>query len=81
MAKSGIDKVSAVFQGVGARDADPATNYMNPEKYIQHKPHAAHVEGVSNVSRRRVFFVGERNIFLDIFKFQSDIRRSIYSKQ
>ena len=47
MAKSDIEKVSTVFQGIGARDADLATKYMNPEKYIQHNPRAADgVEGL-----------------------------------
>jgi hypothetical protein len=46
MAASDIEKVLTVFQGMGARDVDLATKYMNPKKYIQHNPHAANgVEG------------------------------------
>ena len=41
MAKSDIEKVLTVFQGIGERDADLATKYMNPKKYRQHNPHAA----------------------------------------
>src|SRR6202161_485812 len=41
MPKSDIEKVLTVFQGIGERDADLATKYMNPKKYIQHNPHAA----------------------------------------
>ena len=36
-----IEKVITVFQGIDARDADLATKYINPDKYIQHNPHAA----------------------------------------
>jgi predicted SnoaL-like aldol condensation-catalyzing enzyme len=40
MAKNDIEKVLTVFQGIDASDADLATRYMNPEKYIEHNPHA-----------------------------------------
>src|ERR1700685_2122612 len=47
MAKSDIEKALAVLQGIGNRDADLATKYMNPTKYKQHNPHAADgVEGL-----------------------------------
>ena len=47
MATSHIDKVLTVFQGIGARDPDLTTTYMNPTKYIQHNPFAADgVEGL-----------------------------------
>ena len=41
MPKSDIEKVLTVFQGIGDRDGDLATKYMNPKKYMQHNPHAA----------------------------------------
>ena len=47
MAKSDIEKVLTVFHGIGARDADLATRYMNPEKYKQHNPYAA--DGVAGL--------------------------------
>jgi predicted SnoaL-like aldol condensation-catalyzing enzyme len=47
MAKSDIEKVLTVFHGIGARDADLATRYMNPEKYKQHNPYA--VDGVAGL--------------------------------
>jgi hypothetical protein len=41
VAKRDIEKVLAVFQGIGARDADLLTKYMNPKKYIQYNARAA----------------------------------------
>jgi len=41
MANSDIEKVLTVLRGIGDRDADLATMYMNPKKYIQHNPQAA----------------------------------------
>jgi predicted SnoaL-like aldol condensation-catalyzing enzyme len=41
MSMSEIEKVLTILRGIGARDAYLATKYMNPEKYIQHNPHAA----------------------------------------
>jgi predicted SnoaL-like aldol condensation-catalyzing enzyme len=47
MATSDIDKVLTVFQGIGRSDADLATKYMNPTKYIEHNPYSADgVEGL-----------------------------------
>jgi predicted SnoaL-like aldol condensation-catalyzing enzyme len=44
---SNIEKVLTVFRGITSRDPDLTTKYMNPEKYIQHNPHAADgVEGL-----------------------------------
>ncbi len=46
MAKSDIEKVLTMFQGIDARDANLATRYINPEKYIEHNPRSADgVEG------------------------------------
>jgi len=41
MSMSEIEKVLTVLRGIGARDAYLVTKYMNPEKYVQHNPHAA----------------------------------------
>ena len=41
MSTSEIEKALAVLRGIGDRDAYLATKYMNPEKYVQHNPHAA----------------------------------------
>ena len=49
MAKSEIEEVSTVFRGIGARDANLATKYMNPTKYTQHNPHAS--DGISGVKQ------------------------------
>jgi predicted SnoaL-like aldol condensation-catalyzing enzyme len=38
MATSDIEKVLTVFQGVEAGDAELATKYLNPHKYIEHNP-------------------------------------------
>jgi predicted SnoaL-like aldol condensation-catalyzing enzyme len=47
MSMSEIEKVLTVLRGIGARDAYLATKYMNPEKYVQHNPHA--VDGVDGL--------------------------------
>ncbi len=41
MATTDIEKVLTVFEGIAHRDADLATKYMNPTKYIQHNPYVA----------------------------------------
>ncbi len=47
MARSDIEKVLAVLEGIGARDADLAARDINPEKYVQHNPREADgVEGL-----------------------------------
>jgi len=47
MAKSDIEKVLTVFQGIASRNPDLATKYMDPKKYTQHNPYAADgVEGL-----------------------------------
>jgi predicted SnoaL-like aldol condensation-catalyzing enzyme len=47
MAKSDIEKVLTVFQGIGGRDVELATKYMHPTKYKQHNPRAA--DGIAGV--------------------------------
>ena len=56
MANSDIEKVRTVFAGIASRDADLATRYMNPEKYLQHNPHAA--DGVSFAKEIRMYTPG-----------------------
>lgn len=51
-----IDKVLAAFAGISAGDPELATRYINPERFLQHNPHAADgVEGlkqfISHASR------------------------------
>ena len=41
MANSDIEKVLTVFQGMATRDADLATRYVTPRKYIEHNPRFA----------------------------------------
>jgi predicted SnoaL-like aldol condensation-catalyzing enzyme len=41
MSMNEIEKVSTVLRGIGARDAYLATEYMDPQKYVQHNPRAA----------------------------------------
>lgn len=41
MATSNIEKVLTVFRGIASRDPDLATQYINPENYIEHNPHSA----------------------------------------
>ncbi len=49
MAKSDIEKVLAVFDGISAGDADLATRYIHQERFIQHNPYA--VEGVEGLKQ------------------------------
>ena len=47
MAKSEIEKVLTVFAAISNRDADVATKYIHPDRYVQHNPVAADgVEGL-----------------------------------
>lgn len=41
MTTNAIEKVLTVIQGIGSRDADLATRYVNPAKYIEHNPCSA----------------------------------------
>ena len=41
MATSDIEKVMTFFQGIEAGDAELATKYLNPDKYIEHNPRSA----------------------------------------
>lgn len=41
MKKSDIEKALTVLHGIGARDAELATKYLNPDKYIEHNPRSA----------------------------------------
>ncbi|GJG86749.1 polyketide cyclase [Gemmatimonadetes bacterium T265] len=44
---SDIEKALAVFQGMSSGDSALATKYMDPERYVEHNPHARDgVEGV-----------------------------------
>jgi predicted SnoaL-like aldol condensation-catalyzing enzyme len=53
MSTSEIEKVLTIFRGIASRDAELTTKYMNPEKYIQHNPHAADgVEGLKEYVRQ-----------------------------
>jgi hypothetical protein len=46
-ALSETEKVSSVFRGIGARDANLATKYINPKNYVEHNPLAA--DGIDGV--------------------------------
>ena len=51
MATSNIEKVLTVFRGLASRDPDLTAKYINPEKYIEHNPHAGDgVEGLKALS-------------------------------
>jgi predicted SnoaL-like aldol condensation-catalyzing enzyme len=53
MATSNIEKVLTVFQGITSRDLDLATKYINPDRYIEHNPHAANgAEGLREYIRQ-----------------------------
>jgi len=41
MAKSDIEKVLTVLQGIDSGDADLATRHINPKKYIEHNPRSS----------------------------------------
>ena len=41
MATSDIEKVLTVFRGIEAGDAELATKYLNPDKFIEHNPSSA----------------------------------------
>lgn len=41
MARTDLEKVLTVFEGIAGRDADLAIKYLHPAKYTQHNPHAA----------------------------------------
>jgi predicted SnoaL-like aldol condensation-catalyzing enzyme len=47
MSTGEIEKASAVVRGIGARDADLSTKYVNPKKYIRHNPRVA--DGVAGL--------------------------------
>ena len=38
LAKSDVEKVLTVLQGIDSGDADLATRHVNPKKYIEHNP-------------------------------------------
>jgi predicted SnoaL-like aldol condensation-catalyzing enzyme len=42
-----IERVLAVFQGIGNRDVDLAIKHIHPTKYKQHNPHAS--DGIAGV--------------------------------
>jgi predicted SnoaL-like aldol condensation-catalyzing enzyme len=47
MSTGEVEKVLTVLRGIGARDADLATKYINSNKYVQHNPHVA--DGVAGL--------------------------------
>ena len=53
MAISDIEKVLTVIQGIGAGDAELATRYVNPNKYLEHNPRSG--DGVEGLRR----YIGE----------------------
>jgi hypothetical protein len=38
LAKSDVEKVLTVLQGIDSGDADLATRHVKPKKYIEHNP-------------------------------------------
>ena len=53
MAKSDVEKVSAVFVGISAGDIDLATQYINHKLFLQYNPYAADgVEGLAQFIRQ-----------------------------
>lgn len=59
MAKTAIEKVLSVFEGISAGDVELATRYIDQERFIQHNPYAADgVEGpkqsISQSSRKQL---------------------------
>ena len=48
MAKTDIEKVSAIFQGISAGDVELATQYIDHKRFVQHNPYATDgVEGLT----------------------------------
>jgi predicted SnoaL-like aldol condensation-catalyzing enzyme len=78
MAPSDIEKVVAVFRGIGDRDPDLAIKPMYPTKYTQHNPHASHgIDGVkewiAQLRRENNPLEGDvlgQKVFFDIFRFE-----------
>ncbi|MEH2179533.1 nuclear transport factor 2 family protein [Nostoc sp.] len=68
MAKSGIEKVLTVLQGIGSGDPDLATKYINPKKYIEHNPHSA--DGVNGLRKYISQFSKEKNHLKVVRAFQ-----------
>ena len=53
MANTQIEKVLAVFEGISNKDADLATRYLDPDRFLQHNPRAANgVEGLKQFIAR-----------------------------
>ena len=69
MVTSHIDKVLTVFRGIADRDPDLTTKYMNPNRYVQHNPHAS--DGVDGLRMYVNTFSSEKH-HLEILRVFQD---------